>query len=420
MKPRRILYVTRIVRGGTAVVVDQLARGLDRDRYEPIVLFDTHRQSLIREKLSSSDIETIDFKKCLDELGTVAKLQKRKDIGSWIESHLGKWANQSYFSLKSFYKFMLKQVPNINSFVKTIRENRIDIVHTHNDLRHGKPEIIASWIVGVPCICHNHRYTKLITFDRIFARFVASLIYVSRHQCEYYIAQGIPSSKTAIVHNAVNLAEFTREYDTAAIRKEFDIKHNERLIGLIGRIDWWKGHEYFLEAMAEVVQHTSDVKGMIIGQLSMASIDRNLQYFTSLKSIVKSLCLEDKIIFTGFRGDIPRFVSALDVVVHASSTPEPFGLVVIEGMAAGKPVVATAAGGVLDIITDEMNGLLVPCKDATAMAKAILRILSNRDEAEQMGLSARRLVTQKFTVQHHVAAVEIVYDFVVGQASTAK
>jgi len=102
-------------------------------------------------------------------------------------------------------------------------------------------------------------------------------------------------------------------------------------------------------------------------------------------------------------------MSALDVVVHASSVPEPFGLVVIEGMAAAKPV-ATAAGGVLDIIEDGVNGLLVPCKDSKAMARAILQILSDRDKAEQMGLAARRRVTEKFTVQQQVTAVQKLYN----------
>jgi type III pantothenate kinase len=79
-------------------------------------------------------------------------------------------------------------------------------------------------------------------------------------------------------------------------------------------------------------------------------------------------------------------------------------------MASGKPVVATAAGGVLDIIKDGVNGLLVPCKDSKAMARAILQILSDRDKAENMGLAARRCVTEKFTIKQQVTAVQKLYD----------
>ena len=132
---------------------------------------------------------------------------------------------------------------------------------------------------------------------------------------------------------------------------------------------------------------------------------------------MNSLGLKEKAIFTGLRNDVPRLMAALDVVVHASSQPEPFGLVVIEGMAAGKPVVATAAGGVLDIIEDGVNGLLVPCKDSKAMARAIIKILSDRDKAEQIGNAARQRIFEKFTVRHQVTAVQNLYDSILGATS---
>ena len=120
--------------------------------------------------------------------------------------------------------------------------------------------------------------------------------------------------------------------------------------------------------------------------------------------------MQEKIIFTGYRSDISRIIAAMDIVVHASSMPEPFGLVIIEGMAAGKPVIATAAGGVLDIIEDGVNGLLVPPQNSKAMAETILQIIYNQDKAQKIGLAARRSVAEKFTVRHHVNAVQKLYD----------
>lgn len=165
---------------------------------------------------------------------------------------------------------------------------------------------------------------------------------------------------------------------------------------------------------AEVVKRNYNIKGLIIGGLAELSYDSSSRYLDRLHVMVKFLGLGEKIIFTGHRSDVPCLVAALDVVVHASSTSEPFGLTVIEGMAAGKPVVATAAGGVLDIIEDGVNGLLVPCKDSKAMARAILQILSDRDKAKKMGLAARRRVTERFTVQQQVTAVQKLYDSILG------
>ena len=136
----------------------------------------------------------------------------------------------------------------------------------------------------------------------------------------------------------------------------------------------------------------------------------NIEYNNRVHSLVKSLNLENRIIFTGFRSDVPSLMRAMDVIVHASTTPEPFGLVIVEGMAAGKPVIATAAGGVLDIIEDGVNGLLVPIKDSGEMAKAILYLISNPGKAKEMGLAARRHVAQKFTIQHQITSMQNLYD----------
>ncbi|MBW2740235.1 MAG: glycosyltransferase family 4 protein [Deltaproteobacteria bacterium] len=412
MKPRRILYVTRVVEGGLAIVVDQLARGLDRDRYEPVVLFDTARQSIIRKGLSESDIKTIDLKKCEEEQASASPLpRKNRDIGGRVETCFGKRAHRFYFSLKAFREFLLQQAPRIALFVRTIKENDIDLVHTHHSLKIGKPEIIASWLTGVPCISHRHGYSNVTHFDKFFARFLDSVIYVSRDIAQYHIVRGEQQAIGTIIHNGVDLSEFTRPYNVVQVRSEFGCKSDEPLVGIIGRIDWWKGHEYFLEAIASAARKFPDLKAIIIGEFEKeGAVNLNRKHTQKVKSLVKLLGIEDKILFTGFRSDVSRLISGLDVVVHASSEPEPFGLVVIEAMAAGKPVVATAAGGVLDIIENGVNGLLVPCKDSKAMARAIIKILSDRDKAGQIGNAARQRIFEKFTVQHQVTSVQNLYD----------
>jgi glycosyltransferase involved in cell wall biosynthesis len=108
------------------------------------------------------------------------------------------------------------------------------------------------------------------------------------------------------------------------------------------------------------------------------------------------------------------------MVVHTSIIPEPFGLVIIEGMASGKPVVATAAGGVLDIIEDGLNGLLVPCGDAKAISRAILQIISDPDRAKQLGMAARRRVAEKFTIQRQVMATQKLYDVILANSQGKK
>jgi len=412
MKPRKVLHVTRVAEGGVAVVVDQLARGLDKDRYESIVLFETHVKSAIRKRLSKSGIKTIDLKKGLDDrTSNLPNSPKMYNTSGRIMANFGKEAREIYLSLKSFLEFLSKQAPRIRLLIRTFRENKVDLIHTHSSLYSGKPEIIAAWICGIPCVAHYHRYRKFNYFDGMFARFVAAFIYISGDVAKFYRTQKIEPTKGIIIHNGVDMSKFSQVYSTDSVRKDFGLESGQTLVGLIGRIDWWKGHEYFIEAMAMAVQKISGLRGLIIGPLEKNfSVNRNRLYLKKLRTLIESLNLKDKIIFTGLRDDVPRLISALDVVVHASSRPEPFGLVVIEAMAAGKPVVATAAGGVLDIIKDGLNGLLVPCRDAESMATAILQLISNPQRAKQIGNAARQCVTDKFTVQQQVRAVQKLYD----------
>lgn len=415
MKPRRILYITRISKGGVAVVLDHLARGLDKDLYEPVVVFDTPQSSTIRKELNHSDIKTIELMECRDLQHSKKKSEEsnKRSVATLLETHFGKRVRRIYVALKSGCLFF-REVPRIKLFLRIIRENKIDLVHTHSDLRRGRPEIVAAKIAGVPCVSHHHGYADYTRFDTLFAEFVDANIYISNDVAEYHIKQGESRTKGKIIHNGINLSDYMQSCDTLQVRKELNCMPDQILVGLVARLDWWKGHEFFLEAMAEVATKNNNIKGLIIGGLAELSYDRSIRYLDMLHVMVNSLGLEEKIIFTGHRSDVPCLLAALDVVVHASSTPEPFGLTIIEGMASGKPVVATAAGGVLDILQDGVNGLLVPCKDSKAMAGAILQILSDRDKAENMSLAARQCVTEKFTVKQQVTAVQKLYDSILG------
>jgi len=409
MKPRKVMYVAKTARGGSAFSLYHLVKGLDRRRYEPVVLFYTQEHPYIGDKLAQSDVETITLEKQRRESSPAPTGPvKRRDIGGWLEARFGKWAGQAYVFLKACYQFVCWGVPKIWPIVRVIQQNEINLLHLNTGLHHGKPGIIAAWLTRTPCVCHVRMFDKLSHFDKVFARFVDSFLYISRAVAESYITQGISSVKGTVVHNAVDLSEFSIDFDVAVVRREFGWTAQEHLVGVIGRLDWWKGHEYFLEAMAEVAQRIPDIRGVIVGEPENTPLNR--EYYQKLQSLTKSLHLEDKVIFTGFRGDVPRLMSALDVVVLSSSAPEPFGRVVIEGMATGKPVVATAAGGVLDIIEDGVNGLLVPCQDSGAIADAVLGLLSDREQARQIGLAARRRVEEKFTVQSQVAAIQRIYD----------
>jgi glycosyltransferase involved in cell wall biosynthesis len=348
-----------------------------------------------------------------DEISTTGSSSppaQSRDRGRWIEARFGKRAGKTYRWLRSHYHYLREDRPRIAPLVRLIRENNVDLIHFNNSLRSAKAAIQAARLTGLPCVCHVRGFTDLKPYDLKFGRSVDLFVFISRAIEQDCRRQGI-SSTGIVVHNVVDLEEFPsfaeRSPDADAVRAEFGWDPGTPVVGVVGRLDWWKGHETFLEAVAQATARVDNLKALIVG----APVDTpsSQRYLQDLQAMTCSLGLEDKVVFTGFRSDIARLMSALDIVVLSSSTPEPFGRVVIEGMAAFKPVIATAAGGVLDIIRDGLDGRLVPIRDAHAMSQAIVELVLDPDQAKKMGRAARRRVETRFTLPRQVATIEQVY-----------
>jgi glycosyltransferase involved in cell wall biosynthesis len=178
-------------------------------------------------------------------------------------------------------------------------------------------------------------------------------------------------------------------------------------IGLIGRISPWKGQHIFIQAAAQVVRRVPGARFLIIG----AALFGEDEYEREVRQLAGHLDLENVLQFTGFCTDMRRAISELDLVVHASTKGEPFGQVIVEGMAAGKPVVATNGGGVPEIVQDGVTGILVPMGDVTAMAEAICRICADPVLASIMGSNGKKRIAEHFTIEQSARKVESVYAY---------
>jgi glycosyltransferase involved in cell wall biosynthesis len=178
------------------------------------------------------------------------------------------------------------------------------------------------------------------------------------------------------------------------------------LVAIVGRVARWKGQHIFLRAAAKVRREIPEVKFQIIGSCLFGEES----YEAELHDLVKELQLEDCVEFTGFISNVSDYMQKLDVLVHASITSEPFGLVVVEGMVAGKPVVATRGGGVLEIVRDGETGVLVEMGSVDEMANAMVYLLKNPDVARKMGQAGRERVRECFTIDLTVQKVQEVYD----------
>jgi glycosyltransferase involved in cell wall biosynthesis len=195
-----------------------------------------------------------------------------------------------------------------------------------------------------------------------------------------------PGRPTLVVYPGVDLARFDAgrlpERDEA--RDRLGLPSDRPIAGIVGRLQRWKGMHVLIEAMPRVLERRRDALCLVIG----GEHRLEPEYPAFLRRRIAELGLEDHVRLVGFQADVVAWMQAMDVVVHASEE-EPFGLVVLEAMALGKPVVASDEAGPTEIITPEVDGLLSPHDDPDALADAILRLFDDHALASRLGVAAR-------------------------------
>ena len=171
-----------------------------------------------------------------------------------------------------------------------------------------------------------------------------------------------------------------------------------KVIGIIGNVRHWKGQEYFIEAFKLLAPRYLDLYGLIIGGWS----DVDHEYLGVLQQTVKDAGLENRIRFLGYRNDTPALLSILDVFVHASIQPEPFGMVLLEAMAARVPIVATRFGGPIEILDAGRYGALVPPEDGKAIAEECIKYFTDEIYRRDTIEKAYKRLCEKFHIKKTV------------------
>ncbi|MDD5130187.1 MAG: lipopolysaccharide heptosyltransferase II [Candidatus Omnitrophica bacterium] len=279
---------------------------------------------------------------------------------------------------------MFKQVPKL---VEIIKKEEIDIVHARSR--------VPAWIAYFACrqtraifVTTCHGYYKKHFFSAVMGwakRVIVLSNVIARHMIEDF---SVPHERIKLVPRSVDLEKFKYQDPKTKRKEDFNV-------GIIGRITPLKGHLHFIKAMARISRLVPRLKIWIVGD-APASKEA---YKEELQILVRRLGLWHCTEFLGTQRDIPGILEHLDLVVLATTTHEAFGRVVVEAQAAGVPVVATKVGGVIDIIEDGKNGLLVPPADAKSMAEAIMRIYKDAQFARELAENAYAKVKEKYNLE---------------------
>jgi glycosyltransferase involved in cell wall biosynthesis len=229
-----------------------------------------------------------------------------------------------------------------------------------------------------------------------------------------------PKRQTHCVYNAVNLTEYSPEGEKADLDGLSGValaKTGVVRIGLIATLARWKGHEVFLRALAALpanLQYRAYIVGGAIYQTE------NSQYaIEDLQKLASHLNISNKVGFTGFVARPAQVMRALDIIVHASTQPEPFGRVIAEGMACGRAVICSAAGGASELITDGYDALAHQPGDHQGLADRIMELASNPELRAQLGRAGRATAERRFKLSRLASEVVPIYQRVVSETTLA-
>lgn len=303
-------------------------------------------------------------------------------------------------------------LPRALSLTGLGKREKVSLVHVNNNLRLNLAGILAARLIRVPCVAHIRNFERINLVSRWSFHRVAHCLAMSDAVKTHMIQAGLDGSKILRVWTGLSAEELNRPVWGIEFRRSLGIPQDRLVYGLVGMLVHWKGHKLFLEAASLIQKEVPEALGLIIGDTPIPDDP----YRRELETEARMLGLNGQVRFTGFWSDSLEAFAALDVVVHASTAPEPFGRVLVEAMGVGRPVVAADAGGPLEIIIPGETGLLFPTGDAKALADAVITLLRDSSLSKRLGEAARRRVTEVFRVEKEAAVVQALYDQVLGAA----
>lgn len=363
--------------GGGEIALLNLVSHLDRTRFKLLVVLSS--EGPLEGKLREVDVETM-------VLPLAASLvHTRKD-------HLTR-------STLTRFRDALRVLTYSLKLARLLRSRKASLLHT-NSLKADVFGGIAGRLARVPVLWHvrdrienDYLPVKAVLVFRWLARWLPNYV-ITNSQATLDTLH--LSRRARVVHDGIAITATPTEHQPGGALK----------IGIVGRISPWKGQHIFLEAAKTVQKEFPNTRFQIIGSAMFGEEE----YERKLREQAQKLELGENLEWLGFRSDVPELINALTILIHASTMGEPFGQVVIEGMVAGKPVIATRGGGVPEIVEDGVSGVLVPMNDAPALAAAIAELLRNPAYMKDLGLAGHKRVSEHFRIDQTAQKVEDVYD----------
>jgi glycosyltransferase involved in cell wall biosynthesis len=253
-----------------------------------------------------------------------------------------------------------------------------DIVH-FAETKAAEHNSLGAWLAGVRAVCHvRNTYPRLSLRQRLPLLPVDRFIFVSE-EARRRFGVSLPLRKTKVIYDAIELPSMDAAESRSAVRQELGIPGDCIVVGMVARVNPQKDYFTLAAAAAKVAGRHPTARFLVVGD--NARVELNRQHYEEVMRTLDGLGMADRFVFSGHRDDAYRMIAAMDIVV-LSTHREGFGLCIAEAMAMRKPVVATAVGGLLEVVQPGVTGYLHKHKDSNDLAEKIMSLLDNREEAK--------------------------------------
>jgi len=369
---------------GADIVLLELLKKLDKTEFELYVILPTDGPLVQKLKENNINVEVIPY-----------PILRRK-----------------YFNIKGIINYFYTYMKYSKKLAQIAREKQIDIVHTNTyAVLEG---IYLKKKLKVKHIWHIH---EIIVNPKIVYKFLCKIIskYADRvvvvsDSVKQHLIKSNYYNKVDIniIYNGIDRNKFNADNDTEYLKKEFNIRENDIIVGMIGRVNSWKGQGDFIKAVSPILKKYQNVKAMMVGGVFEGEEWRIEQ----LKELINKDENSNRILYSNFRKDVPNIHNLFDIFVLPSTNPDPLPTVVLEAMATGKPVVGYRHGGICEMVKENETGLLVEPLNTVELSEKIEELISNEEKRKEYGIKSSSRQKDEFSIESYVSKFEKLYNHV--------
>lgn len=367
---------------GADKILLELVTGLDKTKFRPIVILPT--DGILREKLENAGIKVhvIPY-----------PILRRK-----------------YFNPKGIINYFASYQSKSNAIIDYLNQSNIKVDILHVNTLAVLEGIRLKKKLHVPLIWHVH---EIITHPQIVNKFLCwcvdryadKAIVVSGPVKKHLVSSGVSPEKVEVIHNGIDSNIFSPNVNSDYLYDEWNIPKNAIKVGMIGRVNSWKGQNDFLDALAPLLNKFNNLYLFIVG----SAFEGQEWRVKDLEEKINSLPNHDRIVFSEFRKDNYAVEHFFDILVLPSTSPDPLPTVVLESMGCGRAIIGYAYGGITEMVKDRYNGNLVKPLDKKALQNAVKNGIENKSY-KKWGINSRKRLIMYFSIKQFIKKFEDMYE----------